>query len=212
MLAPLFSLFVIALIVGSSEILWYLKKLRREAGRKYIHILSAIWIAFWPFFMSFKAIFFLSIILLAGIITIRVLKIGKAIHTVERLSNGDVLFPIGIAICCVITSSPWIFAAAILNIGLADGLAGLIGSHYNFHEYKVLGHKKSLLGTGVFILTSMMIVAIVFNHGPFYSPSDLIWAITIIPLATALAENISPMGVDNITVPILTSLLLTLIA
>ena len=197
----------------TAEVMWKVSLLRREAGRKYIHIMSGLWIASWPLFLSFRTITALSFVLLIGVLLTRHLHLGKSIHTIDRLSSGDILFPVGIGLSSLITDSGWVFCIAVLHIGLADGLAGLLGSYYNFGKYKIAGQSKSFLGTGIFIMASMAILTWAFNYGPaeFSSMSLPVVLATIPPLA-AFAENISPLGIDNITVPMLTILLLNVLA
>lgn len=202
MIAMAFALFVVGLIFISSEALWKLKILRREAGRKYVHILSAVWIATWPLFLSFGAILLLSGVLLAGVVLTRTLGISKSIHAIDRLTNGDVLFPIGIGIASIVSSSAWMFGAALLHIGLADGLAGLLGYHYNFGRYKIFGQNKTVLGTFIFILTSAAILTGLYNYGVSgFDVDSLPQVLILVPALSAAAENLSPKGWDNITVP-----------
>lgn len=212
MILPLFALAVVGLIVVTSEILWRLKLLREEAGRKFIHILTAIWVSTWPFFLTFKTITFLSFILLVGIVLAKKLNASKSIHTTERLSSGDVLFPIGIGLTSLLTTNKWIFCTAMLQIGLADGLAGLIGRHFNAGRYKVLGHTKSVLGTAIFYIVSMVITIwlIAYSEAGFHA-SVLLVSLIILPTANTIAENFSPWGIDNITVPLITVGLLSLL-
>lgn len=212
MILALFALSVIGLIVFAAEIMWHIRLLRREAGRKFIHILSAIWVAFWPFFLSFQTITLLSIVLLVGVVVTRKLKVGRSIHSIERLTSGDILFPVGIVLASLLTTNKWLFCASLLHIGLADGLAGLIGRHYNLGKYKILGNTKSVLGTATFAVVSIAILVWLFKYSEANLPLiALPFALILVPPITAFAENISPRGSDNISVPLLTSLLLELL-
>lgn len=212
MTLALFALAVVGLIVISAEVMWHIKLLRREAGRKYIHILTALFVSTWPFFLSLSTITLLSFVLLVGVVLSRMLHVGKSIHTIERLTAGDLLFPVGIGLSSLITTNKWIFCAAMLQIGLADGLAGLVGRHYNVGNYHILGNHKSFLGTATFIATSMFIMFwLVRISGADLPLASLIYGVFIVVPATALAENISPHGIDNITVPLATILLLKVI-
>jgi len=212
MILALFSLGVIGLIVFTAEIMWVFRLLRREAGRKFIHILSAIWVSFWPFFLSFKTIAVLAFVLLAGVVLTRRLKVSKSIHTIERLSSGDLLFPVGIGLASLLTTNKWIFCAAMLQIGLADGLAGLIGRHYNMGKYRVMGSTKSVLGTATFASVSMLIMLWLINYSDSgLSVRILPFALLVVTPIITVAENISPRGTDNITVPVMTIFLLSLV-
>jgi len=202
MITVLLSLFLIFIVLVLSEILWNAKILRGELGRKFVHITVGSFVAFWPFFMSFHYIELISIAFLIVVLAVRRLKIFQAIHTVNRESWGDILFAIGIGLTALATSSNWIFTIAILHLSLADGLAAVVGSHFGKNsEYKILGHKKSIVGTLTFCLVSLIILLIALNQGSTQALSLplLIW----LPVAAAALENVAVLGFDNIFVPLL---------
>src|SRR5689334_3081303 len=110
------SIFVFLVFI---EVLARKKKIHGEVSRKIIHIVVGSFIAFWPFFMSFRKVQQLSLALLLVVIFSKFFHIFKSIHAVRRFTLGELMFPIGIGLAALLTNSKWIFAAAILHMSLA---------------------------------------------------------------------------------------------
>ena len=86
-------------------------------------------------------------------------------------------------------------------MGLGDGMAALVGTKWGKHKYKVLKvGEKSVEGTFSMFMASFLVVYAI-------SPGGVVISL-FVALFSSLVENISPSGVDNATVPILSSLLL----
>ncbi len=208
---------IILSIIGLSalllltEILWKKKYLSAEISRKIVHVSVGSVIAFWPHFISWQWIQLLCLGMLAGIAVSYQFKIFGSIHSVKRSTKGELIYPISIGICALLQPAPWIFTAAILHLSIADGLAAIIGSRINGRtQYKILGHKKSLIGTGVFFITSLVIIASCFAA---FATEDIVGitpvTLLLIALAATFVENISWYGLDNFSVPITIVLLLS---
>ncbi len=194
-IAPVFVLLLL------SEILWRRKVLRGETSRKILHILIGGYIAFWPQFLSFREIQYVSIALFLVVLLSHRLHLFHAINDVKRKTWGDLLYAVGIGLTATLTHSSWVFAVAILHLSVADGLAGLIGSRYGKStQYKVLGNNKSLIGTGTFIVASFIILAIFSQSCPMTTAPILI---AVLPFVAALIENIGVRGTDNVLIPLL---------
>src|SRR5574338_1336280 len=111
-------------IILLAEVLWRRKSRRStEASRKFVHILTGIYIAFWPLFLSFYQIQLLCVVLLAGVVVSKRLKIFRTIFGVRRFTHGEALFPLGLLVAASFADSGWVYLAAVLHLTLADGLA-----------------------------------------------------------------------------------------
>ncbi len=203
MLAVALSLLAIFALLVVSEWLWRSKRLKGELGRKFIHITVGSFVAFWPLYMSFRSIQLVSLAFLLVVLASRYLNIFRIVHTIERKSWGDAMFAVGIGLTALLTSSHWIFAAAVLHLSLADGLAGVIGKRYGHsNEYKVFGYTKSVVGSSTFWLVSLVILLSVFVQGApeqWLALPLLIW----LPITALIIENMGIYGLDNILVPLL---------
>lgn len=194
---PVFALLVL------TEILWRQNSLRGESARKLVHIIVGTYVAFWPFLISFEAIQAISAAFLLTIGLSLRFGIFKAIHGVARQTWGEVLFAIGIGLIAVLTDQPWVFAACILHMSVADGFAALAGMRWGKkNRYYIEDHPKSIVGTTVFWFCSLLITALAIANLPELQANAglyLLW----LPLATSLTENVGINGTDNVLVPLL---------
>lgn len=200
----LFGAGMVFIVVVFSEFLWRTKRLRGERARKLVHIVVGMLVASWPWFMTFYQIQLLSLAMVVIVVLARMFNVFKGIYNVRRRTLGDVLFPFTIGILATLTSSKWVFAAALLHLGLADGMAAVVGDRAGKkNRYKVFGENRSVAGSLTFLVFSVMIMAGLVAFGP---PEFGIFAlplITLVPLMATSAENLSVHGTDNIIVPLL---------
>lgn len=186
-----------------TELLWRRNSLRGESARKLIHIVVGSYVAFWPFIISFEAIQVISVAFLMVIFVSLRFGIFKAIHGVARRTWGEVLFAISIGLIAVLTDNPWIFAACILHMSVADGFAALAGKRWGKgNRYKIEGSEKSVVGTTVFWFCSLIITGLALANLPELQANASIYLLWL-PLATSLTENIGIGGTDNVLVPLL---------
>lgn len=200
---PVFALLVL------TEVLWRRNSLRGESARKLIHIIVGSYVAFWPFMISFDAIQAISAAFLLVIALSLKFGIFKAIHGVARRTWGEVLFAVGIGLIAVLTDEPWVFAACILHMSVADGFAALAGKRWGGEmRYKIDGHEKSVVGTVVFWLCSLLITALAVANIPDLQANMFVYLLWL-PIATSVTENIGIGGTDNVLVPLLVYIALT---
>lgn len=196
-------------LLVASEVLWRAKILRDEVARKFVHISVGTFVAFWPYFMSWRQIELMCLAFLAAILVSRYLHIFHAIHGVSRRTRGEIFFPVGIGLSALLMPVPIVFTAAILHLSLADGLAAVMGKQYGLlHQYKVRKYTKTLAGTATFYLVSTIIVVttVALSGTPITWPIVplLVW----LPLAATVIENLAVAGTDNIFVPLLVIIVL----
>ena len=89
-------------------------------------------------------------------------------------------------------------------MGYGDGLAAVIGQSVKSPEYKIGKNKKTLAGSLAMFCVTLMIMAGFFTYNA--SSYVAIKSILVAVLMT-IVEAISIKGTDNITVPLITSLL-----
>ncbi len=190
--------------------LWEAKKLQVETSRKIIHTTTGVYVAFWPLFINWTYIQFLSIAFLAVIVLSYKLHVFQSIHSVKRITRGEILYPVAIAVCAFIEPPAWMFTAAILHLAVADSAAAYIGLKWGkSSHYKIMSHGKSLLGSLSFYLVSFSIMlSLLLFVEPLNLPSSF-WLLGFAPVALTLLENISWYGTDNITIPLAVLVLLS---
>src|SRR6185369_5441559 len=114
---------VVFLILVLAEYLSRYKGVHSELTRKFVHILVGVFVAFWPFFLSWRQIQALSIALLVVVLISIKLQIFNAVHAVSRNTMGEVMFALVIGLLAFISTDRWVFVASMLYLSLADGLA-----------------------------------------------------------------------------------------
>lgn len=194
----------VAAILLGAEFLWHTSIFKKaETPRKIVHILTGVYIAFWPLFMSFEWIQVLSMLLFVMVFASKRFRLFRSIHSVDRPTYGELLFPLGVLVSATFAQSGWIYMAAVLHLSLADGFAALVGVRYwPKFGYRIFGQAKTYIGTGVFYITSLVIIAGTMLLDPAAYGSNVPLVILFLPLATAFIENISPYGTDNLLVPV----------
>ena len=201
MIRAIYATIVIAAILGMSEYLWRQLHIKGEFARKFVHIIAGTFIAFLPFWVSYGWIAVLAVGFIAANILNRYTPVFHAIHAITRRSWGDLLFGIGILVCALIEPNRWLFAGAILQVALADGLAAVVGTHYSKHRYKIFDHYKSPIGTLTYYFSSVAIAILVLLVGNL-GGHNVFAVIVLIPLIMTLFENISGYGTDNVVLPL----------
>jgi phytol kinase len=184
-----------------------------ESFRKLFHIMHGVTLAGLAFVVPLSWLIGLEVVFFISMLATRYLvghysRIIKWVgyfaraYRVGRLSYGEFFFPISVILLVLLSESKWEFAASILILGLADAAAALVGKKYGKRTgYKILGQKKSLMGSAVFyVVTLIVVVAFVQLAEPAISVSLLtvLWVTFVI----TVAENIGVYGTDNLLIPL----------
>lgn len=85
-----------------------------------------------------------------------------------------------------------------------DGFAAIAGKAIKSKEYTIFGCKKTIAGSSV-----MFVVSLIITLGVFCYSNTEWWLIKslILSIIATILEAISAKGTDNITVPVVASLL-----
>jgi dolichol kinase len=214
MLAVILCLAGIAFILAVSELLWRQGVLLGEHQRKFVHILSAIFIAAWPWLVSFKTIRLIGFAMVVGLLLNRRLKKLHYLGGIRQENYGDIFFAVAVIICTLLTSHKVFFATAMAELALADGLAALIGSQFSEKwSYKVFHQTKTLIGSMIFWLISLAVLGtgMLFTNGliPMHHYQ---LALLIVPPILTLLENAAIMGLDDTAVPVAVVIMLQIAA
>jgi phytol kinase len=197
---------IVFLLLVLNEIWGRRQAVHGEFSRKFVHITVGSFVAFWPFFLSWGEIQLLSIAFLLVVLVSKYAHVFRMIHSVQRPTWGELFFAAAVGVITLITHDKWIYAAALLQMSLADGFAAVVGTRYGGKQrYSVAGYAKSVVGTATFFVVSVMILLAYVHSGG--DPITIKRLISISALATIL-ENIAIRGFDNILVPVLVALLL----
>ena len=200
------------LIIGLAKLF---EKKSKEVSRKFIHIMVGNW---WIIAMIFFDNVIYASIPPATFVLLNYLSYKKNIFSaMERDDNeeegfGTVYFALSLLILSVITfgilNKPELGLIPVLVMSYGDGLAAVIGQKIPSKKYKIKDTEKSVAGS-----TTMFIISLIAIAGYLFYTGSNLWileALVMSAIATVI-EAVSIKGLDNITVPILTFIMLWLV-
>jgi phytol kinase len=214
-----------AVVVGAVAIIFVLNVLRHryrldaEMLRKAFHLggglvaLSLPW-----FFDEIWPVLVLGLLLVGLLTVIRAHKrlnanVGQIIHAVDRQSEGEYWFILGVAATFCLAHDDFArYAAGILVLAVADTAAALGGLSYGLHAFPVFQGRKSVEGSGIFLLIAFLCVHIPILVGTDTGRVESLAMALGVAVLLALAEIAAARGSDNFFLPLLTVLLLDLFA
>ena len=206
--------YVIAIFILSEKVL----KTKPEVSRKFLHIMVGNMIFAMPFFSEpWIMICFLTLPATIGTFLLTDYSPIKIKNSVTESGHALGLFfysAIWTVLIFVFPNYLWIVALAIVPMVYGDGFAALIGQKFGKVKYKVFGGEKSLEGSlTMFVITTVMSVFVwmVFMTIGYPMPAFNLWAILGISAVATVCEALSYGGIDNLTVPALTSILYFLV-
>lgn len=138
-------------------------------------------------------------------------QIFSGMETGQKGQLGTVYFPISFAILIpILWQFPAILVTSLMPMTWGDAFAAIIGKRFGAHTYNEMGQTKSIEGSLAMFAFSFVAVTLTFLI--FYAPltTSLIVGI-VVALVTTMVEAFSPWGLDNLTVPIASAVLLMLL-
>ena len=202
---------IIGLIVASIYILVIFltsklfEKKGKEVTRKYIHImLSNIWFISMAFFDNFiiaTILPMLFVIINSLTYKFNLIKIMEREDKKEGI--GTVYYAISLTVLSLVTfyiNKPILALPGILIMGYGDGLAAVIGQKVKSKSFNILGSTKSIAGSATMLIVSLIISILIFS---FIGIEYLILKAFLIAIIATILEAISVKGLDNITVPLI---------
>ena len=200
------AIFVIALWIIILLLIAYLCKRffpkKEELSRKIIHIgTGPVILLAWLFDIP-KNIAFLTALLITIALGVNYqYRLLPAIEDIDRKSFGTVAYGISITLLLLMFWPRYAssISIGILSMAFGDGLAGLLGRSISSPKWSILGQTKSIIGTltmGIVVAITTSTISSLSNLG--IQPLEIV----VISLIATFLEQISPWGIDNLTVPI----------
>ena len=201
-------------IIGISEVLKKKGILSVEGSRKFVHVGVSNW---WLLAMYIIPNYIFALIPLLIFVVLNYMSYKKNIFSsMERGKGkedlGTVYFPLSLTVLVLFTwwdgvlfKNPYYGAVGALVMGYGDGFAAILGDQYGKHVYHIRGSKKSIEGSAaMFVFSFLVTIIILFLE--FHILNGLHFLIAfLVAVVSTLIEGITPLGVDNITVPILST-------
>ena len=131
----------------------------------------------------------------------------NAIHGVSRSTYGEVFFPLGITALALVSPDALSFAYGVLVLGLADGLAALIGSRLGRRPVPLLRTRKTLWGSGTFLVVCFAVGAVLLVGAGEVPPQYALIAAAAMAIVLTPVELSLEHGLDNLVLPTLAGVL-----
>jgi phytol kinase len=201
--------------IGIATLLLRKGVLAPSAARKVIHIGVAHW---WLIAMATMDDPWVASIGPASFILINTLAIRyRLLPAMDRAADarnwGTVYFPISLLVlvnlCWRGVMPVWVGGLAVLVLGWGDGLAAIAGEGNDARGMRIWGGRKSAAGTAVMFGASFAVTltfTLIFNRrfGALLPAAGISAAVAMV---ASVVELFTPLGIDNITVPLLTAAL-----
>ncbi len=203
------SFVFLGLVIGIAVLLRRFTGFSSEFIRKFIHIGVSNW---WFILMAWMDNLWYA---LAGPVVFIILNsvmtfggYGGFLGMNDKKRNyGLIYFPISLLILVLLVYNGKLAAAAatigVLSMGYGDGLAAIVGHAWGKRKLPFLTGGKTWLGT---VVMFFVVVVVAYVFAPMSEvPYRLVVAVTT-GLVGAFLEAATPLGLDNVTVPLGTAL------
>lgn len=204
----LLTLFILSL---GYIVLHFLKKkfcFPAEISRKIVHISLGLTTLSFPFiFRDTWIVWTMCGVSITALLILKYSKLkqslGASLHSVERHSFGDILFPFSVAVLFQLAhTTPVFYIIPVLVLTLADALAAIIGVYYGKAHYDASEGIKSWEGSLFFFITAFLCIQIPLLLMSDYSNANIIIVSAFIALLITLCEAVSWQGLDNLFIPL----------
>lgn len=213
-------IYVVAIFILSEKVL----KSRPEVSRKFLHIMVGNMIFAMPFFSDpWIMLLFITLPVTVALFFLTEYSPIQIENSVTESGHALGLLFYALIWSILLFVYPimldpnylWIVAMAIVPLVYGDGFAALVGGKWGTIKYHVFGGEKTVVGSlAMLSVTAVLSVFVwVFYSSIGYTLPELnLWYILIISAVATLCEALSYGGVDNLTVPAVTSVLYYIVA
>lgn len=199
-------LYIIVIIVISV----YLSKLPHEMNRTFAHIMVSNWWIIASLTMSsYWIVISTPVFFLIFNILNTLFNWIPSLNTKNRYKNfGTIYYAASVLLLVQLYFfDPTIRIAGglgILVMGYGDGFAAVIGQLFGKMHFTIFKGHKTLEGS----LTMFVVSALVVCGYLYYTTPIISWTmVLVIPIVATLIEAISPYGLDNLFVPLISALI-----
>lgn len=193
-----------------------LGSLRLEIARKIVHIGVSNW--FFIYYYCFQTIVWPIVGLGAFAVLNFVLTLngtyGAVLGTSQaKRSWGVVYYPLAVILLLVLlelgVGSKVDVGCGLLGMGYGDGLAALVGMKFG-NKKLFKGSKKTVAGSVAMMLVVALIVFALKSAYGACTWGLFGWSL-VVGLVSSVSEAVTPLGLDNISVPVVVFLMAALV-
>lgn len=178
------------------EILTIKTNVNPAITKKMSHVGFSLFIIGCTFFYDYQTFIAVGIVFFILLTTLRFLYPLKSLSDRSSTSIGELAYPLGVSLAALICQSQVSFITVVSILGLADTAAYIAGR--SLKSPKLMFQKTTAGSLACFIVT----VAIL-SHVLGFNYHSILTSVAI-----ALTELLSLGGIDNLTVPLIASLLI----
>jgi dolichol kinase len=214
-------------LLGFAEAIRIWRGYSQSFTRKLVHIGAGMWV--WPTMALFDT-WQIGIIPFATFIAMNFIfyryTVFRAMDT-EDSTPGTVYFAFSITVLFALFWRPegpndWAAVATggAMAMTWGDAIASILGQRWGRHDYTVWGHARTWEGSVSMLAVSFLaiLITLLILPGSSLNPTSEPIAISsaflsalLAGFVATLAEGASPAGTDNLSVPLLTALILYLL-
>jgi phytol kinase len=199
-------------VIGAAEGLRKWHGYSVDFTRKFIHIAVGMW-AYGTVLLFEQRVF--AIIPPLAFVAINVFSYWrgtfKAMETGEKGNLGTIYFPLSFAaLIWLFWGRPHLIVAGLMPMTWGDALAAVIGRRIGRRRYTVLGSTRSVEGSMMMFFAGWVATSVALMLLGTSDPVTALWVSAVTAFGAAVVEAVSPWGIDNLTVPAVSALILAL--
>lgn len=181
-------------------------RINAEVQRKLIHIGTGLYALSLPWLFPERwPVYVLVGVTLAVMLVLRLpgSKLGQTLHGVDRVSYGDLLLATSVGVCLFLAGDDvYLYVLPIAVLTLADAAAALAGSTYGKRFFQIEAGEKSIEGSVVFFVVTLLISIICLMLMTPFAPLNIIVVGLMVAGFGTLVEAASWRGFDNLFLPL----------
>jgi len=201
-------------LVGGVTLLKKAGKIGPEMARKAVHMVMGVICMTFPWvFSSPLPVQILGVVSALGIFVLKSTslkdKLGAALFSVERVSGGEILFPLAVAwLFTLAYETPVLYIIPLLLLTFGDAFGALVGTRYGKRHYQTLSGKKSIEGSFTFFVISFLCTFLPLFFFYEFTWIYLLLISLVVSLIATLLEGGASHGMDNMFIPMASFLVL----
>jgi len=179
--------------------------IRAEVQRKLVHVGTGLYALSLPWLFPDRwPVYFLVALTLVVMLVLRLpgSRLGGTLHQVERQSYGDLFLAISVGLCLFLAGDQlYLYVLPIAVLTLADAAAALAGSTYGTRFFKIEEGEKSIEGSAVFFVLTLLIALVCMMVMTTLSPANVLLLSLMVAGFGTFIEAASWRGFDNLFLP-----------
>lgn len=175
----------------------------KELRRKLIHVVAGLATIALTNYYSLDQIAFMALGMLGVMLVARYRNELPSLRGISRRSYGDVFYALGVGIAALFAPDIPTFIGLMLVVTISDTLASLVGQRW---AVRSAGRytKKSGIGSAAFFFSAVLCLIMVIPALGYYA--------LFVAAALMVVEYVSPIGLDNATIPLVGVLVIGLVS